>query len=93
MVWSVLYLVREIGSIADPIVCKNRPQREESIEQRSLLSSPVRIMRALVVMGIFNEDDSETYSANKLSKSLANPAFRSVITGMYVNTQTQNHEF
>ena len=42
----------------------------------------VRIMRALLCLGIFDEDDEEAYVQNILSKQLWSPAARAMIRGM-----------
>ena len=41
-----------------------------------------RIMRALLCIGIFDEDGEETYVHNLLSRPLTNPAARAMIRGM-----------
>lgn len=46
-------------------------------------------MRTLVGIGVFDEDDTEIYSCNTLSKALINPGFRSIITGMYEHNTLQ----
>ena len=45
-----------------------------------------RIMRALICIGIFDEDGEEAYIHNVLSESLMNPAARALIKGMAETT-------
>lgn len=46
-----------------------------------------RIMRALLCIGIFDEDGEEVYAQNVLSEPLMNPAARAMIRGMAQTTE------